>query len=142
MMTSKECVRCKETKDISFFAWKVKGKKRLGHCRACQAIASADWYQKNKKRQLENVAATNKRYLEEGRQFIAKYKRSHPCIDCGCNDPRVLEFDHVRGKKKDNVSNLVSRKYPISTIEAEIAKCDVRCANCHRIRHCKKRRHS
>ena len=42
-----------------------------------------------------------------------------------------VQFDHVRGEKSENVGNLVAGGYPWSRIEAEIAKCEVRCANCH-----------
>ncbi len=45
----------------------------------------------------------------------------------------VLDFDH-RGAKKANVSDLVLQRAPLHEIRAEIAKCDVRCANCHRRR--------
>ena len=49
-------------------------------------------------------------------------------------DPRVLDFDHVRGVKKHNVSDLKSMHFCWETIQAEIEKCDVRCSNCHRIK--------
>jgi len=44
---------------------------------------------------------------------------------------RVLDFDHL-GEKHELVSSLVARGAPWRRIEAEIALCDVRCANCHR----------
>jgi hypothetical protein len=47
---------------------------------------------------------------------------------------RVLEFDHVRGIKVLDVSVMVARGYRWRRIESEIAKCVVRCANCHRRR--------
>jgi hypothetical protein len=45
----------------------------------------------------------------------------------------VMEYDHVRGKKVDNISNLVGR-VGWERLEKEIAKCDLVCANCHRER--------
>jgi hypothetical protein len=65
-------------------------------------------------------------------QFVLDYLRTHPCVDCGESDPVVLEFDHVRGKKDGSISAMVSAGRPIAVIQAEIEKCDVRCANCHR----------
>ena len=60
------------------------------------------------------------------------YKMNHPCEDCGCADPRVLDFDHVRGEKAFNLQR--GKQKPLSDILAEIQKCDVVCANCHRLR--------
>ena len=65
------------------------------------------------------------------RAYIDKYLDTHPCVDCGQSNKLCLEFDHVRGYKKDGVRHIRS----IPKLVAEIAKCDVRCANCHTIRH-------
>lgn len=66
---------------------------------------------------------------------MRKYVRTHPCVDCGEKDWRVLEFDHRnRTMKKAAVSNLITQGISIDRIEQEIAQCDVRCANCHRRR--------
>ena len=54
------------------------------------------------------------------------------CVDCGISDPRVLEFDHVTGTKLRDVCHAA-----LSSVEfakAEAAKCELRCANCHRIK--------
>jgi hypothetical protein len=53
------------------------------------------------------------------------------CVDCGITDIRVLDFDHVRGTKRASVSDLVRVGAGIERILDEIAKCDVRCRNCH-----------
>lgn len=63
-------------------------------------------------------------------QFLWDYKLQHPCIDCKESDPILLEFDHVRGTKKFNISNAV--QYAMATVLGELAKCDVRCVSCHR----------
>ena len=66
---------------------------------------------------------------------MLRYLREHPCVDCGEADPIVLDFDHRdREHKVDSVMKLVLSGYGWETILAEIAKCDVRCANCHRRR--------
>ena len=44
---------------------------------------------------------------------------------------RVLDFDHLRDKV-DCISALAAWGAPRARLEAEIAKCEVRCANCHR----------
>lgn len=56
------------------------------------------------------------------------------CVDCGYNKhPDALDFDHRPDEiKLFNIGfGIVSRSW--DAIRAEIAKCDVRCANCHRI---------
>lgn len=62
--------------------------------------------------------------------YVHKYLLDHPCVDCGESDPIVLDFDHVRGEKKENVSKRV--RVSLEAVILEIAKCEVRCANCHR----------
>lgn len=64
-------------------------------------------------------------------QYILHYLLEHPCLDCGEADPVVLEFDH-RDEKLFNISDAPNKGYSLNTIKQEIAKCDVRCANCHR----------
>lgn len=56
-------------------------------------------------------------------------------MDCLETDIEVLEFDHVKGKKKAKVTALAHSGYDWSTIEREIRKCQVRCGNCHKRRH-------
>lgn len=68
------------------------------------------------------------------KQKIAAIKAGKPCMDCGgVFHPACMEFDHRPGeKKKGIVSALGNRAW--SVIAAEIAKCDLVCANCHRLR--------
>ena len=55
------------------------------------------------------------------------------CKDCGyCENPLALQFDHVRGEKLGSVSTMYTGS--LDKLMAEIAKCDVRCANCHLIK--------
>lgn len=54
------------------------------------------------------------------------------CAVCGFNDhPAALDFNHVRGEKLFNIS--MDPKRAKHLIEAEMAKCEILCANCHRI---------
>lgn len=99
---------------------------------AKQAIYQKRWYEKNKRRHVANVRVRNVRVKEESSQRLLEYLLEHPCTDCGEADPIVLEFDHVRGKKVRNVATMVNRGHAWHEIEKEMAKCEVRCANCHR----------
>jgi hypothetical protein len=63
------------------------------------------------------------------------YKKLHPCVDCGETDYRVLQFDHIDPMTKiANVTRLASESSMAAVIE-EISKCEVRCANCHQLKH-------
>jgi hypothetical protein len=69
------------------------------------------------------------------RMLVYEYLREHPCVDCGETDTVVLEFDHLRDKVA-GISVLANRQVDWEVIAAEIEKCDVVCANCHRRRTC------
>ena len=57
--------------------------------------------------------------------------KSVPCVDCSHAYPfYVMDFDHVRGEKLGQVPKMGSFK----AIRQEASKCDVVCANCHRLR--------
>lgn len=62
------------------------------------------------------------------------------CSDCGWAEwARGLDFDHVRGDKVHSVSTLIARGAPWRWVIDEMAKCELVCANCHRIRTCERR---
>lgn len=58
------------------------------------------------------------------------------CVDCGITDERVLHFDHVDPlDKADAVTKLLRNKGLMAeAVQAELAKCLLRCANCHTIK--------
>jgi hypothetical protein len=80
----------------------------------------------------KRVRANTVRSNAEKRKWIADYLVDHPCVDCGEADPDVLDFDHVRGVKLFTIAMAVRNGRSLKAIQAEIEKCDVRCANCHR----------
>lgn len=64
------------------------------------------------------------------REFL-NAKKAVPCAECGKKFPPVaMDFDHVRGTKKFNLSESA----PMAGLLDELAKCEVVCSNCHRVR--------
>lgn len=82
---------------------------------------------------LQTPKAIMERERRQSRwHFIKHYLWMIGCQDCGEPDPNVLDFHHVRGKKKFNIARAVSAGFALRTIIKEIGKCRVVCANCHR----------
>jgi len=75
---------------------------------------------------------TDKAYQQSRRDIINKIKMDKGCSVCGYNaHPAALDFNHVRGIKEFNVSQ--DPKVALARLLAEIDKCEVLCANCHRV---------
>ena len=95
-----------------------------------QRAANRRYYERNKEIYFEK----NSRKKRRLRDLIAEAK-SVPCMDCGVEYPSfVMDFDHRDpSEKRDDVARLVHQG-SLSKLLEEIAKCDVVCSNCHRIR--------
>jgi hypothetical protein len=96
----------------------------LGRCRTPDGVAKA--YARN--------IARHKRVVDERHLWLDEYKLARGCVDCGYRKAAVaLDFDHRDPELK--VANIAAMLWKnITLIEAEIAKCDIRCACCHRIK--------
>lgn len=72
-------------------------------------------------------------------RIIANGFKNQPCADCNqWYPPCVMDFDHVRGVKEAEIADLVQKATTVDKLILEIMKCEVVCANCHRIRTCKR----
>ncbi len=102
------------------------------------------WRAKNReKRRVQNREQywkdpeKSRRYYRERaqkkRQFLWDYKEAHPCTHCGNSDPRCLDFHHRDPTTKFFTVGREGLIYPQKRVEEEIDKCDVLCANCHRV---------
>lgn len=131
-----------------------------------QQAKRAAWYEANKGKvsaQSKARWATNKplyeparqlwaaenrdsmlQYLrEKGRAFrewVDSLKAGKPCMDCsGTFPPYVMEYDHVRGEKRHSIGNMANHKR--ERVLEEIAKCELVCCACHRVRSHNRRGH-
>ncbi|SRR6266542_2329354 len=134
-MQVKTCTRCGETKPLDHFppVRRSEPDKLQTWCRGCFAEANNRNYWRNHEREKARLLLQTTRKREENRRRAIEYLQSHPCVDCGETDIVVLQFDHLRDKSF-NVSTMIANGTSWLRIEAEIAKCVVRCANCHRLK--------
>ena len=130
---SKRCGRCGLYKDLAEFAWRrIANGRRDNYCRPCRAAYKQEHYAANRGRYIRN-AVRRTRALAEGNVIrLVEFLSCHPCVDCGEADVMVLEFDHLGGKEFAISRALRERSW--EAILAEMAKCQVVCANCHRRR--------
>lgn len=89
-------------------------------------------YQANK----EQYRARNLVKRRQIKDRILEIKSETSCVDCGImypGEPWLMEFDHVRGEKKYNISQIHLRG-SWRILEEELEKCDLLCVICHRRR--------
>lgn len=88
-------------------------------------------------KKLTNAEKT-KRY-EQIRRDLIDYYRDRPCLDCNGKFPIVcMDFDHREATTKSFTIACAGLHRPIKVLLEEIAKCDVICSNCHRLRTAKR----
>lgn len=99
-----------------------------GHTGACRTAAAA-------RARIRRAARYNRRRAGERGAEIDAYKLERGCERCGYREAAVaLDLDHVDPVAKvDDVSRLM-RYAPWPEVLAELAKCRVLCANCHRVK--------
>tara|TARA_R100001440_G_scaffold15358_1_gene26141 strand:+ start:4079 stop:4438 length:360 start_codon:yes stop_codon:yes gene_type:complete len=91
-------------------------------------------YQENKNYYKAKALLSKSEQRKWNREFVNRVKKMFGCIDCRESNVLVLEFDHVKGEKVANIANMVHRPHSIKAIKKEMRKCEIRCANCHRIK--------
>jgi hypothetical protein len=86
-----------------------------------------------------NKKLTTQKFQQSRRDLINKIKIDRGCAKCGYNvHPAALDFNHIHGNKTFGVSQ--DPKVAMHKLLAEIDKCEVLCANCHRV-HTSENRH-
>lgn len=151
MGNTKRCSRCEQMLPLAQFSTvqqTIDGYR--SYCKDCYRIYQAEyrnthieerkiWKEKEKQKRRKERWAKRGILWEDLNTFssdkIWEIFSTTPCADCGCNDPIVLEFDHVRGKKSFNIcAGMQKYTYWNSILQDEVAKCEVVCCNCHRKR--------
>lgn len=143
---TKKCGICGEEKTLdNFYVHKRGG--FVPYCKPCgvkMATVSGQWrrmkeakdhspeMRAKKKREYEMLKTRQLKYVQRNRDFVWEYLKSHPCVDCGGTNLLTLEFDHIDGEKIRNMTYYTTYPTKLENLKAEIAKCVIRCANCHR----------
>lgn len=100
-----------------------KDKNKLKEYKRNHAIKNKDKY----------LAFRNDRRIRN-KEFVLRVLRNNCCSDCGIKNPIVLEFDHICESKKKSIADLSHQGYSLKSLKDEMRKCEIVCANCHRIR--------
>lgn len=134
-MKIKVCRKCGDPKPIDDFHKCAKNKDgKHSYCKKCSVLGATAWYVDNKGD--PELASRLQKYGKKQtviRSIINAFKASKKCVNCPEDDPCCLDFHHLENKK-DTVSEMIERKN-LRKIVAEINKCVLVCANCHRKLH-------
>lgn len=128
----KRCCTCHVLRSLEEFhrrSTSPDGRQR--RCMQCYA----DQYRDHRRALGAKVRARSVPLRLDKEARLAAYLRDHPCVDCGESDVRVLEFDHRDPQLKlACIARMFTGGWTWQAMLGEIEKCDVRCANCHRVR--------
>lgn len=92
------------------------------------------WYQEHKEIEKKKSVQRNILYRKRNKEYVNTVK-SAPCTDCKNQyHPFVMDFDHTGDNKEHIISKMVATPFSLDKIKAEIAKCELVCSNCHRMR--------
>jgi hypothetical protein len=129
----KICSACSLVKPADEF--NRKGGALQSKCKSCQRAYHRLYYQRNRSRFIAKNRRNKNRQRKRLRTILLKIKQ-RPCQDCrGTFHPWVMELDHRDGTIKEAaVADLVSKGCTDARLLEEVEKCDVVCANCHRMR--------
>jgi hypothetical protein len=102
-----------------------------------QAEAQRSWYLREKERLIPIRGVRRTTIRRRNKAFAQRYKLWSGCQFCGYNKcAEALEFHHLDPSTKDSMPNEIIRDSThMGDIKAELRKCIVLCANCHREEH-------
>ena len=127
----KQCYRCKIIKDTSEFHRYARNKDGLqSYCRPCKRVIDNEHYKRNPHHNQDRT----REYALRNRRWLHEFLKSKQCEWEGCtvSDPDMLVLDHLNpSDKRIAVSSMVQTSFGLKSIQEEVAKCRVLCANHH-----------
>lgn len=131
------CRRCEQLLPIENFHRDKRSKDgRLSICNTCTVARVRAWQIETGRRSyVPNTRRRTNLYSQEFRKQYLDDIRNVPCKDCGGRFPTVaMDFDHLPGSTKSFGIMNGWRWRGWDLMLAEIAKCEIVCSNCHRVR--------
>lgn len=115
--------------------------RKMAHCKTCGTKAVKRSYYKHLIQRRRDGRAQQRERTRAGRDYVNQLKAKTPCKDCEQIFPPVcMDFDHRPGTAKVAAVSAMLARSPKELI-AEIAKCDLVCACCHRLRTTSRSKH-
>jgi len=101
-------------------------------CANCHRLRTISRQKNNLRR--EYLETGKSKGLSESGKWLYDSLAKVKCVDCGNSNSLIMELDHVRGEKVNQLSRMVrkSSAYTLEQVKEEYAKCDPRCPNCHK----------
>lgn len=131
------CRTCEEDKSDSDFYRLSNNAGYALDCRVCYNVKQRKRYHSNEKIRIKRIKNNVKNHQDKIRSHVDLVNsfKDRPCTDCKIKfKPWQMDLDHIRGEKIESVSNMVQQAFPLEILKAELIKCEVVCANCHRDR--------
>ena len=89
-------------------------------------------YQHSSKKAINKC---NARLAAVRRELLDKIKLEKGCKECGYKEhPVALDFDHINPETKEFTIGTCYTSVSLKRLHKEIKKCQILCANCHRIK--------
>lgn len=123
----KRCGRCRQV--LALTSFNRLGDGHQGWCRRC----FSDYFRERGTLYRRQCVSGKRERRRKARLLVQEILKSNRCADCGERDMAVLEFDHVRGKRK-GICQLMGEGLDVKELKKEVERCEVVCVNCHRRR--------
>lgn len=128
----RKCTLCLQEKDESEFGKHKNGRDGLrSRCKPCNRIEANQTYKKNPAPYLARARKGAKVFRDAVGLWLDQIRNEAGCCVCGGKEPCTLDFHHVNPEEKIKaITQMIGKG--LNSLEAELAKCVVVCANCHR----------
>jgi len=136
MMYGMICKQCTKNKSKDEFSYHNRDETYSTVCKACVNERNKKRIWRESPEQYQNRLKKNNIRRAKHREWFLAFKATQVCKRCGFNKhPIALHFHHRDPVTKSFAIASRVGNVGLSTLQAEIAKCDVLCANCHAIEH-------